>query len=482
MRTNLLFLFSDQHNFRVCGAYGNPANVTPNLDRLAKRGVTFDNCYTPSPICTPARMSMLTGRHPHRQDLWTNDGILASDLPTHAHSLGAAGYQPVLAGRLHSIGADQYHGYVRRLVGDHSPAWPGTSLTGMGILDRTNGPNRESLSKSGPGRSAYEMLDVATTSAAIEELDAYAMRREQGEDKPFAMTVGFMLPHAPYVASAEDFERFRGKIPPTIVPRPAAKDEHPWIREWRQLRQIEEVSESAIERARTAYYGLTYRLDYNIGKILDHLEAKNLADNTLIIYTSDHGDHVGERGLWWKHTFYEDSVRVPLILSMPGTLPENERRSAIVSLIDVCATMLDATNSDPLPNSDGRSFWDAARDGDLPFNGTAFSEYCTTDAQDFGGAYKQQRMVRKGNWKLNFYSGYQPELYDLLNDPNELNDLSSSSAHDDVKNELLDLVLKDWDAERVEEIMRRQTQNHSLLRKWAEQTQPADAIRWQYDK
>ena len=425
---------------------------------------------------------MLTGRHPHRQDLWTNDGILASDLPTHAHSLGAAGYQPVLAGRLHSIGADQYHGYVRRLVGDHSPAWPGTSLTGMGILDRTNGPNRESLSKSGPGRSAYEMLDVATTSAAIEELDAYAMRREQGEDKPFAMTVGFMLPHAPYVASAEDFERFRGKIPPTIVPRPAAKDEHPWIREWRQLRQIEEVSESAIERARTAYYGLTYRLDYNIGKILDHLEAKNLADNTLIIYTSDHGDHVGERGLWWKHTFYEDSVRVPLILSMPGTLPENERRSAIVSLIDVCATMLDATNSDPLPNSDGRSFWDAARDGDLPFNGTAFSEYCTTDAQDFGGAYKQQRMVRKGNWKLNFYSGYQPELYDLLNDPNELNDLSSSSAHDDVKNELLDLVLKDWDAERVEEIMRRQTQNHSLLRKWAEQTQPADAIRWQYDK
>ena len=147
--TNLLFLFSDQHARHVTGAYGDPIVETPALDRLAADGVTFDNAYTTAPLCTPARMAMLTAQYSYRIGCWTNSDVLASDIPTHAHSLGAAGYRPTLIGRLHSIGPDQLHGYADRLVGDHSTNWPGGHAHSLGVLERTNEPFRISIERAG---------------------------------------------------------------------------------------------------------------------------------------------------------------------------------------------------------------------------------------------------------------------------------------------------------------------------------------------
>jgi len=170
MPRNLLFLFSDQHSQRVAGAYGDPIVQTPNIDRLANEGVRFDNAYCPSPICTPSRMSMLTGRWPYRQECWTNDDVLRSDLLTWPHALGAAGYDPVLIGRLHAIGSDQLHGYAERRVGDHSPNHPGMPRQSMNDLDGATGPNRASIEKYCPGCSGCQLTDQDVTEAAVQWL------------------------------------------------------------------------------------------------------------------------------------------------------------------------------------------------------------------------------------------------------------------------------------------------------------------------
>jgi choline-sulfatase len=205
-KPNILFLMSDQHTQKVTGCYGDRVVQTPHLDRLAQRGVVFDNAYCPSPICTPSRMSLLTARWPSSQSCWTNADMLASDIPTYLHALGAVGYRPALVGRLHSIGPDQLHGYAEREVGDHSSNWIGATTHDMGVLNRTNDPFRTSLERSGMGQSSYELHDVDVAQAACDWLQRYANRAKAGTpEHPFALGVGLMLPHQPYVARTEDY-------------------------------------------------------------------------------------------------------------------------------------------------------------------------------------------------------------------------------------------------------------------------------------
>ena len=188
-KPHILFLMSDQHTQKVTGCYGDAVVRTPHLDRLASRGVVFDNAYCPSPICTPSRMSLLTARWPSSQSCWTNADMLPSDIPTYLHALGAAGYRPALVGRLHAIGPDQLHGYAEREVGDHSSNWVGATTHDMGVLNRTNDPFRTSLERSGQGQSSYELHDVDVADAACQWLSRYAQRAASGDTKqhPFAL-------------------------------------------------------------------------------------------------------------------------------------------------------------------------------------------------------------------------------------------------------------------------------------------------------
>lgn len=165
-RPNLLYIHSDQHNPFVTGCYGDPQVETPHLDRLAGDGVVFDAAYCTSPICVPARMSMLTGLHPYQNQVWTNRHVLNSGIPTFAHALGAVGYRSVLAGRMHVRGPDQLHGYAARLVGDHMPNYPGGAPAEMGVLRGAETPVRKTLATSGPGQMAYQLHDEEVTAAA----------------------------------------------------------------------------------------------------------------------------------------------------------------------------------------------------------------------------------------------------------------------------------------------------------------------------
>ena len=212
---NLLYIHSDQHAAAVAGCYGDQLVHTPNLDQLAAEGIVLDNVYCPSPICTPSRMSMFSGRFPYENQVWTNYHTLDSGIPTLAHAMGAAGYQPILFGRMHSIGPDQLRGYTERYVGDHCSNYTESSDIDHGELQGKQGPKRISLTKSGAGQNAYQVHDediVEETVAYINKLGQERRELSQAGKPltPFCLTVGLMLPHQPFVARKEDYQLYRG--------------------------------------------------------------------------------------------------------------------------------------------------------------------------------------------------------------------------------------------------------------------------------
>lgn len=477
---NLLFIFSDQHSAAVAGCYGDEIACTPNLDRLAAQGVTFDSAYCTSPICTPSRMSMLTAKHPHNIHVWGNNDILRSGTPTMAHALGAGGYDACLVGRLHSVGPDQLLGYSERLVGDHHPNWVGVPRLDMGHLQGTASPDRRSLRNSGAGLSGYEVKDGDVTEAALAKLDQIAADMASGDRDNFAMTVGYMLPHAPFVASQELVDKYMDLVGLAKQRPPNAHDEHSWINRWRNFRNIMDVTEEEERRARAAYYALVETLDTMIGRVLDKLEELGLADDTLVVYSSDHGEQIGERGLWWKHTFYEESIRVPLIMRWPGLLPEGERRNHVVSLVDVTATMLDAMDTPEIPNADGKSFLETAKNSSAPWRNVAFAEYSYGSQFDWGlNTPGQIRMLRKNEFKLVYYSDAPAQLFNLANDPKELCDLADDPDHAEILSELLDLIFDGWSPKAVAEIIETSIPSKQLLSDWARKTNPDSDYMWE---
>ncbi len=475
---DILLLYSDQHAASIAGHAGDSIVRTPHLDALAAHGVRMDNAYCPSPICLPSRMSLLTGRTPSAQSCWTNRDILPSGVPTFAHALGAAGYSPWLAGRMHSVGPDQMRGYIRREVGDHSPNWPGGKAHDLGPLARANDPWRESLTASGPGRSAYESYDAAVTEAAIAMLREAGERRRAGDPQPLALTVGWILPHAPYVCAPDLYAHYAGQVPPPAVPPPQTAAEHQHYRWWRENRGIASVPPDEIARARAAYYGLVETLDANIGRVLAALEEAGLAETTLVVYLSDHGEHLGERGLWWKSTLYDESVKVPLILAGAG-LPRGETREAVVNLTDLGPTLLDIAGAPSLPGVQGRSFAGVLRDAATPWHDQTFSEYVNDGVPPWsGGREVIQRMLRHGRYKYIYHHGLPDQFFDLVDDPLETRDLAADPAHAAVAGRLRAALLDDWDPEDIAAILARRREEFALLEGWARATGPDDLIRW----
>ena len=490
-RPNVLFIQSDQHCAAVTGCYGDPVVQTPNLDRLAARGVVMDSAYCASPICVPSRSSLLTGRHPFENRVWTNMHMLDSAIPTMAHAMGAAGYRPVQVGRLHFNGPDQLHGYAERFVGDHGPNYAGGAPVDHGSLVGTTGPHRVSLHKSGHGQSAYEVHDEHVIRTAVDLIEGIDSRKRDGEQTaPFSISLGLMLPHQPYVARERDYDMYRGTVPMPSRPEPFGDAIHPYLRWWREQCGIAEVTRDEVLRARTAYWALVTRMDAMIGDVLDALERSGLSGETLVVYTSDHGDLLGEHGLWWKQTFYEESVRVPMVLSWPDVLPQGSRCARVVSHMDLNATVLDAIGAPELPRSRGRSFLGLLRESGTPWDDVAFSEYCTDSTSealagglrstlpDAGRNGWQHRMVRRGDWKLVYYRGMEPQLFNLKEDPGEMHDLAADPGYRTVRNDLVFEVLEGWDPEAVALEMAAAQSDLQIMKSWAQNVQPPDTHRW----
>jgi len=470
-RPNILYIMSDQHARRVTGCYGDALVRTPALDALAVRGVTFDAAYCPSPICVPSRMSALTGQWPHQQECWTLQDHLGTDRPTWAHALGAASYRPVLIGRMHSVGPDQYHGFAERYAAEPGPHWPGVPRQDLGVLTGAQGPCAASLERSGRGQSGYQVADEEVCQVACDWITEAG--RSRGRGLPFCLMVGFTLPHCPFVASPDDYALYEGRVGPPNLPRPAPEDEHPALARWRTACGIDVPDPVAVIRARTAYYGLVTRTDILVGRVLAALEAAGFAEDTLVVYTSDHGEQLAEHGHWWKNTFYEDSVAVPLIVAWPKHLPAGQRRSHVVNLVDVGATLIEAAGAPTLPASNGRSLLGIAADPDSPWVNRTFSEYVTDTAAAWTGpSSTRQRMIRDGRWKLVAIDGERPMLFDLEADPGESRDVAQDAAYSGVRAELEARVLDGWDPAAIATRVAKREKEKALLSAWAAHTRP----------
>ncbi len=403
------------------GAYAGIA-IAPHLDRLAAQGVVYERAYCNYPLCAPSRFSMASGQLASRIGAFDNACEFPASIPTYAHYVRALGYQTCLSGKMHFVGPDQLHGFEKRLTPD---IYPGDfTWTADWSLDGFPGAtDSRAVAVTGIcARSVQLDYDDDVTHKAVQEI--YDIARSE-DDRPFFLQASYTHPHEPYLCLRQHWDLYEGvDIPAPSVPMlPDGENDAHSIRILKQHGlHGGEVPEADIMRARRAYYGMVSYIDDQVGTLLAALEASGLADNTVIVITSDHGEMLGERGLWFKKTFFEPALRVPLILHAPGRM-EPGRVATLASLVDLLPTFASIA-------SDGR--WDGAvepldgadltvlgADGDRAVHAELLCE----------GIKAPIFMIRRGRFKF-ITGGEDPDLlFDVESDPDERRNLAGDPAH-----------------------------------------------------
>ena len=306
---NLLIIMSDQHSRGAMGCYGHPIVQTPNLDRLARRGTRFTACWTPSPVCIPARAAFATGKYIHQIGFWDNADPYDGSIPSWHHRLRATGHRVVSVGKLHFRSDEDDNGFSEQIIPMHVVEGKGDLLS----LIRDDLPVRGAAYKmarmAGPGELMYTQYDRDIAARAQIWLREEAPKYK---DKPWVLFVSFVAPHYPLTAPPEHFYRYYDD-PALPMPRFYEESErptHPFIHDYARAFNFDDYFESSsdVRRAVAGYFGLCSFMDEQAGKVLEALAASGLATDTRVIYTSDHGDAVGMRGLWGKSTLYEETV------------------------------------------------------------------------------------------------------------------------------------------------------------------------------
>lgn len=426
--TNVLFIMSDEHNPHVAGCYGNSIVRTPNIDALAARGARFENAYCNVPICVPGRASLATGRYAHEIGAWDPaKPYVGEEAPSWGHRLISHGHKVTTIGKLHY-----------RRVGDPSgfpdQRLPMHVLEGVGDLygllrekmpvPEPSVSSRHTILTAGAGESEYVRYDRAISQASATWLKEEA----PAQDRPWALFVSLTTPHFPLLAPEEYFNMYPlESLPLPIQHAPEEWPRHPAIELHRKQAMLEApFDEKTLRDALAAYYGLVSFMDDQIGIVLRALDEAGLQESTRVIYTSDHGDTLGDHGLWKKSSMYEGSVGVPMILAGPD-VPEGKVVNTNVSLVDCFPSIVEAVGAE-LASEDadlpGDSLWRIAREDDRAR--TVFAEYHALYSGS--GVF----MIRDERYKYVYYIGYPPQLFDLQNDPNELRDLASDPSYADV--------------------------------------------------
>jgi choline-sulfatase len=416
---NLLFILSDEHNKRVTGCYGHPVIRTPNLDALAARGTRFTSAYTNCPICVPARASFATGRYVHEVRCWDNAIAYEGRPASWGHRLMEQGHHVASIGKLHyKESKPEANGFNEEILPLHIVNGVGDLL---GLI-RDELPRRPGSAKLGPeagrGESDYTRYDRSIAEETARWLKQSAPKHR---GKPWALYVGFVSPHFPLIAPAQFYDMYpEDRMPWPEMYAPDERPRHPFIEAMRKCMVFDEAFDPPmVRRAIAAYFGLTSFLDDNVGKILSALEETGLAASTRVVYSSDHGDNLGTRGLWGKSTMYEESAGIPLIMAGPD-VPQGRSCDTPVTLADGFPTFIQALGAKPdardrdLP---GTSLLDVAQ-GAVPAR-TILSEYHAA------GAITASYMIRNGRYKYVHYVGMVPMLFDLQTDPHERRDLGT---------------------------------------------------------
>ncbi|HVO90019.1 MAG TPA: sulfatase-like hydrolase/transferase [Casimicrobiaceae bacterium] len=421
---NLLVLMSDEHNPKFLGAAGHPFIETPNLDALAARGTRFTSAYTTCPICVPARAAFAVGRYVNEIGYWDNADAYEGALPSWHHALRDAGHRVVSIGKLHFRGRPgDDHGFSEEIVPMHI-------VEGIGDvkgLVRENIPKRKGGDKmarrAGPGESSYTAYDRDIAARAQVWLHEQAPR---WRDRPWVLFVSFVLPHFPLTAPPHWFYRYwQQDLPMPKLYAPASRPHHPYLDDYAHTVDYDTHFGSALDvkRAIAGYSGLVSTMDENVGNVLRALRDAGLEQTTRVMYTSDHGDNAGARGLWGKSTLYEESAGVPLIMAGPD-VPTGRVVDTPVSHIDCAPTILEATGE--ATRTGGRDLPGASlfavANGATPTR-PVISEYHAI------GSVAAAYMLRFGRFKYCHYVAYRPQLFDLASDPEELADLASDPRY-----------------------------------------------------
>jgi choline-sulfatase len=416
--SNLLIILSDQHNPRVMGCAAHPLVKTPHIDKLAARGTRFSSAYTNCPICVPARASLATGRYVHQIRFWDNATAYDGSVPSWGHRLMARGHRVTSIGKLHYVSSDPArNGFSEEILPMHLADGDGdvVGLIRDELIVRKGAANLGP--EAGPGESPYTAYDRAIADEAC----GWLRKAAGAKGKPWVLYVGFVCPHPPLIAPPEFFDLYAGAdIPMPEMYAESERPHHPYLDYMRRGRPYDAgfTGPDMVKRALAAYFGSVSFLDHNVGRVLGALEAAGLSDSTRVLYSSDHGENLGARGLWAKSTLFEESAGIPLILAGPG-VPAAQVISEPVSLVDVFPTVLECAGVRAEPEDadlPGSSLLAAVR-ARLPER-TVLSEYHAVASPS--GSF----MIRRGRFKYIYYCGYAPMLFDLENDPHERHDLS----------------------------------------------------------
>tara|TARA_Y100001954_G_C15781085_1_gene589854 strand:- start:337 stop:1728 length:1392 start_codon:yes stop_codon:yes gene_type:complete len=420
-RPNILFLMSDEHRPDVTGYAGNDIVKTPTLDWLANTGVTFSNAYTPSPICVPGRQCMMSGQLPKTCNCegWID---LAVGHMTFARRFSQYAYQTVACGKLHHFGSDIMQGWTQRPagIGDIHTTPPFIDGKIEAEFKRYERPlsdvkwnDVKEVKRAGIGRSSIHVKDQQATETACEFIEEYfnspAYDREQLH-QPLLLKVSLVAPHYPYQTSADKFGYYLNRVKPFLNQQVF---EHPFLSQ-RQVRVGEDVNEREMRRATAAYYGMIQTLDEHFAQVIQKLQyvGQDL-DDWIIVYVSDHGEMLGEHGIWEKQKFFEASARVPMIIRWPKGFAPGQGGKVVdqnVNLCDLFATLCDLAGLDVPDGLDSRSLVPLLNGDSSNWNNETISQFTQNNV-----------MIKQDDLKYQYYGPDMPEvLFDLSRDPNEL--------------------------------------------------------------
>ncbi|MCP5083348.1 MAG: choline-sulfatase [Alphaproteobacteria bacterium] len=451
-RPNILLIQADQMAANALAVYGNSTVKAPNIDRLAADGVVFENCYCNLPMCAPSRASMHAGMLPFSIGMYDNASEFHADIPTFAHYLRTLDYRVELSGKMHFVGADQFHGYEKRHTTEIYPANFAWSVDwSKGREHRPTNLTMAPIIESGPCVRSLQMdYDDEVAYHGLQAL--YDMARK-GDDKPFMLTVSFTSPHSPFVIGQEYWDLYDHDDIELPAVAPLGLDEMDHLSRnlhYCQARHQFTVTDEHRRTARHGYYGMISYIDEKVGQLLEVLEKTGLADNTILIFTADHGEMMGERGMWFKQHFFEWAAKVPLIIRnperwAPGRVKQN------VSLIDLMPTMLDAGEGGPFGNYaapiHGTSLVPALTGDTGAMSDVVISEFAAD------GSTGPSRMVKKGPYKLMWIEGVDTLLYNLDQDPLEVNNLADRDDHQHKRAELEAILFDGFDPDSLREVI-----------------------------
>lgn len=449
---NILLIMADQLAPQFTGTYGHPIVQTPHMDALAARGARFDNAYCNSPLCAPSRASFMSGLLPSKTGVYDNAAEFPASIPTFAHYLRAMGYRTALSGRMHFVGPDQLHGFEERLTTDVYPADFAWTPDWENHSERIDSwyHNMDSVTEAGVAVSTFQHdYDDEVLFCAKRKLLDYARKQAHSDQsQPFCMVASFMHPHDPFVARPEWWDLYDPAeidMPKTVIPQAQRDSLSQRLMDGIEASRVF-PSESEIRNARHGYYANASFFDGMAGALVNVLHQTELLENTIVIVTSDHGEMLGERGLWYKMNFFEHSARVPLIMAGP-TIAQCTVPNAC-SLVDLLPTLVDIATlagadkpsfGQPI---DGRSLLPLAQ-GQSDESDEAIGEYCAEMTSH------PVYMIRRGRFKYIHCDADPPLLFDLEIDPAEVNNLAAHPDYAEVAQHFASEVQRWWDSAQL---------------------------------